>query len=237
MQSRMLYTQILGCLLLCTTPTLALALPSTATYQIRFESDWSATTHPGAYPANAHYSALIGASHKHGVRLWFPGMLATPGIESMAETGGTGVLTNEIQSLMAAGFAASVINGSGAVSPGTATINNVLVGEDFPEISLVTMLAPSPDWFTGVHGVSMIANAQWRSTFVVDLFPYDSGTDNGLTFTALDIEAVPHTPIIRVADVPSLNNGTPLGRFFFSLQSNSGQPNSLFIDGMETAAP
>jgi Spondin_N len=237
MQTRLLCAQIVRCLLLCTLPSPIAALPASATYQIRFESDWSANTHPGAYPANAHYSALTGASHKHGTRLWFPGMLATPGIESMAETGGTGVLTSEIQSLMAAGFAASVINGSGAVSPGTATINSVVVGEDFPEISLVTMLAPSPDWFTGVHGVSMIADAQWRPTLSVDLFPYDSGTDNGLTFTALDIEAVPHTPIIRVADVPALNNGTPLGRFIFTLQSNSGPPNSLFIDGMETAAP
>ena len=219
--------------LLATHPTLA--SPSTAIYQVRFEADWSALTHPDAYPANAHFSALIGATHRAGADLWRPGELASPGIERMAEVGGTSTLASEAQALIALGRAGSVIQGGGALSPGSATISQVPVSEAFPMVSLVTMVAPSPDWFVGVHGLPLIANGQWRESFHVDLPAWDAGTDHGATFVAADIEAVPHVPIGYVHQVP-LFNGKPLGRFVFTLLQSEGQPDGVHADSFDPSA-
>ena len=67
---------------------------ATALYRVTFEATWSAATHPGSYPADAHFSPLLGASHKHDAdsrlfRTMFP---ASPGIKNMAEIGNNAVL-------------------------------------------------------------------------------------------------------------------------------------------------
>jgi hypothetical protein len=214
----------------CCTP---IAHAATATYQVRFEADWSATTHQGAFTTNnPHFSTLIGASHGHSVRVWQPGTLASPGIKVMAETGGTSMLINEMQSLITAGQASSIFTGAGPGSPGQSTINSITIDEAFPDVSLVTMIAPSPDWFIGVHNLPMIAEGSWRQSIAMSLQAYDAGTDSGTTFTAPDLESVPHVAIALVQDVP-LNNA-PIGRFIFTLISSSGTPDRLFADGMET---
>ncbi|MEM7518563.1 MAG: hypothetical protein AAF368_16780, partial [Planctomycetota bacterium] len=76
-----------------------------ATYRATFDLTWSAATHPGLYPNNAHVSPPIGATHVPGFHLWQPGGIATNGIEVMAETGSTSPLTTEINAAIAAGDA------------------------------------------------------------------------------------------------------------------------------------
>jgi hypothetical protein len=223
--------QNLLCLLISFLATSPSILAASATYQVRFEATWSAATHPGAYPGNAHFSSLIGGTHLPIVKLWQPGALASVGIEQMAERGGILMLTEQLQALIANRQAGSVFNGNAVASPGISTIAQISVDEEFPELSLVTMVAPSPDWFVGVHNLPMIVAGQWRPTFSVELLAYDAGTDNGATFTAPDIEAEPHTAIGFVQEVPL--NQAPLGRFVFTLLSASGQPDLLFVDGME----
>ena len=45
------------------------------------------------------------------------------------------------------------------------------------------MIGPSPDWFVGVSGRSLLdAQAQWQSRLEIDLFPYDAGTEEGTEF-------------------------------------------------------
>ena len=58
-----------------------------ATYTVTFTATWSAETHPYEFPAGAHWSGLIGASHSSGVTFWAIGELASAGIQQMAETG------------------------------------------------------------------------------------------------------------------------------------------------------
>ena len=36
------------------------------------------------------------------------------------------------------------------------TLNDVAVTTDHPRVTLVTMIAPSPDWFVGVSGLSLL---------------------------------------------------------------------------------
>ncbi len=126
----------------------------TARYRIVFNATWSATTHPTDFPPGAHFSPLVGAVHNEAATFWAPGEIASPGIEQMAETGGTGSLTGEIRAEMP-NNAISIVTGQGIGSPGTTTISEVVVTLEHPLITLVTMIAPSPDWFVGTSGQSI----------------------------------------------------------------------------------
>ena len=166
-----------------------------ATYRIDFSATWSSTTHPDNFPGGAHWSPLIGAVHSSRASFWEMGETASAGMESMAETGATGTLSTEINDQIPAN-ALSVINGSGSGSPGSVRIRDVVVTLDDPLITLVSMIAPSPDWFTGVTGLSMLNGVgQWTESRQVILFPLDAGSDSGTSYTAGNANTSPKEPI------------------------------------------
>lgn len=63
--------------------------PGVAQYWLSFYGNWSATTHPNAFPSTpkGFFSPLIGASHEDVYTMWDAGMLASEGIKAVAETG------------------------------------------------------------------------------------------------------------------------------------------------------
>ena len=191
--------------------------PQMAMFELTFDATWSAATHPTDFPSgNPHFSGLIGASHNSTASLWAPGGMATPGIRSMAETGSKSPLTSEIQALITAGSAETLISGGGiGRSPNSVTVQ-FMASQDFPLASVVSMIAPSPDWFVGVHGVPLFQNGQWVEELVVNLDPYDAGTDSGATYTSPNNRTTPQEPIARVVE-PLDVDGTvaPLGTFTF----------------------
>ena len=103
------------CLLFCSVCMFNTATAQ-ITYRVDFEATWSAATHAGAYPGGAHFSPLVGATHDATTTLWESGALASAGIEQMAETGGTSLLRNEINSTL--GNDRLLLTG-GAGSPGS----------------------------------------------------------------------------------------------------------------------
>lgn len=223
-------------------PTVAPALAQSsidqgsATYRVTFVATWSPTSHPGAYPPNAHFSPLIGATHGAGYSMWGPGETATLGLEFMAEVGSTGSLSSEIGQAIAAGTAGSVIQGGGAGSPGTATAT-FTVDADFPLVSLTTMVAPSPDWFVGVHDLDLLASGDWTDSLVVPLFAYDAGTDSGTGFQSANANTVPRDPIALQVGGP-FQGTTPLGTFRFerlhsSLAHGPNVADSLVVESGE----
>lgn len=51
-------------------------------------------------------------------------------------------------------------------------------------VSFVSMIDPSPDWFLGVSGLELcLENCTWAENRILDLFPWDAGTDSGPTYT------------------------------------------------------
>lgn len=189
----------------------------TALYSVTFNATWSATTHPMDFPSGSeHFSPLIGAVHNDSVSFWTSGETASPGIEQMAETGGTGLLTREIRDEMP-GNALSVINGRQlGTSPARTTISEVLVTLDHPLITLVTMIAPSPDWFVGTAGLSMQDEfGQWVGELVFVLFPYDSGTDDGASYRSPNADSSPKQPIKRLKGVSPFSD-EPIGTYTFT---------------------
>ncbi|WP_419950247.1 spondin domain-containing protein [Candidatus Palauibacter sp.] len=191
------------------------ASATTATYRVVFQATWSASTHPTNFPSGAHFSPLIGAVHNDSVVFWARDGTATPGIESMAETGGTRTLTEEIRAEIP-GDALAVINGSGIRSPGSTTIQAITLREDFPLVTLVTMIAPSPDWFVGVSGLSLRDDeGHWIGEREVVLYPYDAGTDSGPNYTSANDDTRPQDPI-RSLQGESPFSDEPIGTFTFT---------------------
>jgi hypothetical protein len=198
---------------------LAFANGDTALYDVRFDATWSNATHPGAFPGGAHFSPLIGATHNSSVEFWAPGSLATPGIEGMAETGSQFGLFGEINVAITAGTAGAAHLGNGLGSPDTESLT-FTVTDEFPLFTMVTMIAPSPDWFVGVHGVDLQTSTGWVDSLTVQAFAYDSGTDNGLGFNSPNSNTSPADPISLITGGP-FDGTVDLGTFTFTRRAST----------------
>ena len=178
---------------------------ASATYGVTFTATWDATSHGSSppFPSNAHFSRLVGSTHLEQVSFWSGGATATQGIENMAETGSVTVLCDEVQAEADQGRAGDCIRGQEASfsSPGTATLA-FGVDERFPFLTLVSMIAPSPDWFVGVDGIALQQGGCWLPRIEMELTGHDAGTDSGATFTAVDADVTPHEPIGPIEALP-----------------------------------
>jgi hypothetical protein len=194
------------------TPTAA-----TARYSVTFESTWRAETHPADFPSDPHFSRLVGGTHSSRVRFWMAGGAASAGIEAMAEQGRTTPLDAEVQAAIAAGTAYSLIlGGSIPRSPGVATAE-FEIGREHALVSLVTMVAPSPDWFVGVDSLSLVEAGDWVAERTVTLYPWDAGTDSGASYASPDIDTQPRRPIQLLQGHPVAVGGAvaPFGTLTF----------------------
>ena len=80
------------------------------------------------------------------------------------------------------------------------------------------MIAPSPDWFVGVTGLPLYEDGSWVEELVVELYPYDAGTDSGSTYESPNkptgederIHEIQVEPLLVEGEVP------PLGVFRFT---------------------
>ena len=202
----------------------AVAGQGTAFYTVQFEAVWSAATHPTDFPGNPHFSGLVGGTHNSGASFWQSGRAASPGIQVMAETGSKEPLRSEVQAAIQAGTAFRVLSGPGlSVSPGTTSYSFESTA-DYPLVTLVSMIAPSPDWFVGVNGLELLDNGQWRDNVTVELRPYDAGTDSGPSYVSPNQPTSPATPISRIQGEPFLVGGNvpAMARFTFRLDMVAG---------------
>jgi hypothetical protein len=171
-----------------------------ARYRVTFQATWSAETHPTNFPANPHFSGLVGATHNENNRIWQRGKLASDGIELMAETGGKDTLLHEIEHLIEDGTAHGELSGGGlSTSPAAVSLEFDAVSTH-PYVTLVSMLAPSPDWFVGVSALPLMEDGAWRKRVEVNLRLYDAGTDDGTVFTAGNADTDPAEPIIALTE-------------------------------------
>jgi hypothetical protein len=191
--------------------------PQTARYRLTFEAVWSGATHPQDFPSDAHFSRLVGGTHDANVRFWQEGAIASDGIRDMAERGRTTPLDNEVRAAIAAGTAQTLlIGGDIPRSPGMVSLDFEM-SQTHSFVTIVSMVAPSPDWFTGVSGLPLYENGQWVDERSLELGPWDAGTDNGRTFTSPDEATTPRRPVARITGFPFLHNGQvgPIARFTF----------------------
>jgi hypothetical protein len=194
--ARTLFVVVLLFLASGTAPASAQQTP-TADYEVVFAATWSDATHPIDFPPSPHFSGLIGGTHNGFISFWNVGSAASLGIKRMAELGSKTPLSDTVNAAIGAGTADVLLSGGGiGVSPGSVSIN-FTAHEDYPLMTLVAMLAPSPDWFVGVSSLNLVQGGKWVREIVVPLDVYDAGTDSGVTFTSPDLVTTPPVPIFH----------------------------------------
>ena len=168
------------------------AVFSRAEYTVTFTGKWTTAATPDDVPSGAHFSRLVGGVHNGDVVFVIDGRSASPGVESMAELGGTTSLKAEIQAAGADHL--SVLEGTtDSIGPtASESFTGVALTTDHPRVTLLTMVAPSPDWFVGVSGLSMLDSlGGWRPSRTVTLHPFDAGTEDGTGFSLTNDDTDP----------------------------------------------
>ncbi|XP_049865204.1 spondin-1-like [Pectinophora gossypiella] len=175
-----------------------------AKYEVTFEGLWSRNTHPRDFPpevARAHFGDVIGASHTAQFRVWQEGRVATAGLRRLADDGATTALEKELKAesdhirtiVKARGISWQQVAG-GHGMPSTFAVFRVDAKHHL--VSLAAKLAPSPDWIVGVSALELCnVNCTWSRSATLPLYPYDAGTDSGLTYTASRQPTIPASPV------------------------------------------
>ena len=185
----------------------------TATFRVTMNSAWSITTHPVNFPTNPHTSTWVGALHNINTKFWESGELSSPGIKQMAELGGTTVISSEINTNINLGDSNKLILGSNLITSPGSTSFNISANTSFTFLTLVTMLAPSPDWFVGISAYNLMPNGAWIEKGTITLFAYDAGTDSGDEYNSPNFITNPPDNIKQIDVSPFLVNSqvVPVG--------------------------
>ena len=191
--------RILAALLL-TLGVTSSALAEDVQYQLELEITWSGDSHPHDWPAGGgHMSGLIGATHHGRYVMFADGNTASSGVKSVAERGRPRILRAELDEAIRRKRVKDVFQADGiATVPGRITMK-FPVSETHSRVSFITMIAPSPDWFTGLAGVSLRNDAGWRDKAIYVLWAWDAGTDRGPSYASENDASQPQESIRLVA--------------------------------------
>ena len=208
MNARILQLLSSALLAACAGPMTAPAGPG-ATYEVTIVRSWSDSTHPLDWPGvTAHFTGGIGATHDAAYAMFGPGRIATPGLEMLSQKGMATPFDQELATAQARGNVGAIFQTSAVWTAGGTASAQVRATDAFPMLSFGMMVAPSPDWFTGVPSLALKRDGKWIEADTVTLYAWDSGTNNATTYKADKITVNPFVPI-ALNDAPMfLQKGT-----------------------------
>lgn len=182
---------------------------SEARYLLTVTDKWSM---PGfTVPPGAHFTTFIGMVHNSNSFLWRENTMAGYGTEVLAETGGGGPILAEIDSMIAAKNAFSLLLFAAPSVSGTVKVN-FNCNSNFSKVSFASMLGPTPDWFTGLSEFDLYTNNSWIADTTINLYVYDAGTEDGDVFGYNNSATLPQGNInllqANLATVLANNNST-----------------------------
>ncbi|KAM8712625.1 hypothetical protein ACLKA7_013027 [Drosophila subpalustris] len=195
-----------------------------AKYSFVFEGIWSNETHPKDYPFAiwlTHFSDVIGASHEANFSFWGEHHIATDGFRSLAEWGSPTALETELRAqgpklrtlIKAAGLWYPNVNQN--------TSSKFRVDRKHPKVSLASMFGPSPDWVVGISGVDLCtSDCSWKESLDFDLYPWDAGTDSGITYMSPNSETQPRERMYKITTMYPEDPRSP----FYNPQSQQMTP-------------
>ena len=105
---------------------------------------------------------------------------------------------NEVDKMIKPGFVSNVYKTGAVSTPGGYTSTKIMVQNMYSMVSLITMIAPSPDWFVGVDSYDLCGMNGWKENVTMDLLPWDAGTENGLTYSLDNMPTNPVDVIMRI---------------------------------------
>ncbi|XP_035717561.1 spondin-1-like isoform X3 [Vespa mandarinia] len=173
-----------------------------AKYEVTFEGLWSRNTHPKDFPSKGwliRFSDVIGASHTVDYRFWVYDGIASIGLKQVAELGSTRRLESELKNQSE--HIRTIIKARGISYPNVTgrTFAVFRVDRKHHLMSLVSMIDPSPDWIVGVSGLELcLENCSWIEYKELNLYPYDAGTDDGITYLSPNSPTEPQERIRRI---------------------------------------
>ena len=208
----LLLTALASALAFALAPGLAHAQSETATYTITFEGLWTVDDITDiVMPGGAHFTEVIGATHNSDTTLWASGGMASAGVEDVAELGIVSALVSEIGRNANADV---VVRAGSSVNAPTRTVSGTFtMTASHPLVSVLSMVAPSPDWFVGVSTLRLYDNG-WRNR-VVDLYPYDAGTEEGSGWSLSNAATIPQGVIASIRNTGRFRDN-PIARLSFT---------------------
>ncbi len=202
---------------------------SVAKYNITFTSVWNSTDH-GTLPGSAHWSNLIGSNHSTPNELFEMGTMASQGVEDVAETGSNTAFRSEINTSITATNSEQLIEMSSVgTATGAVTIMDVEISEQYPLLSLISMIAPSPDWIIGINSYDLRQGGDWIASASIDLFPYDAGTEEGTGYSISNSPTDPQENITSLVNIAPFNDQR-IGYFTITLLSVLGIEDEILND-------
>ncbi|CAK9811500.1 SPON1 [Anthophora plagiata] len=184
-----------------------------AKYEVTFEGLWSRNTHPKDFPSKGwliRFSDVIGASHTVDYRFWRYNGMASTGLRQVAELGSTRKLESELKDQSE--HIRTIIKARGISYPNVTgkTFAVFRVDRKHHLMSLVSMIDPSPDWIVGVSGLELcLGNCSWIEHKELNLYPYDGGTDDGITYLSPDSPTDPQEPIRQITSTYPNDSRSP----------------------------
>lgn len=197
---------------------------SEATYEIIFDSNWSQATHPhtsGSLPSQAHWSPFAIAVHNDQVDFLSMGDLASQGIENIAETGNTSVFLQDVNTAITNGTAKEGFQAGDIDDALGSVIFDVVLTEEYPLLTILSMIAPSPDWFVATDGLELFDGTNWTQEIILDVYAYDAGTDNGVDYQSANTDANPPQVISSLQGVTPFSS-EKIGSFTVTLSTLLG---------------
>jgi len=169
-------------------------------YDCVFESQWSKARHPNSFPNEdymAHWASSVITSHDITYTMWEEGELASPAVEKLTESGGTADIIKVLQARGESydiGYEKYIY-----AKDKTLRYENLQANLFKRYISAISKLAPSPDWFSGFHDFDCVNKGTntWFQEFVLAVYPYDAGTEDGDDYDVVNNPTNPPQPITQ----------------------------------------
>lgn len=106
------------------------------------------------------------------------------------------------------------------------------VDRKHPKVSLASMFGPSPDWVVGISGLNLCEeDCSWKDSIDIDLYPWDAGTDSGITYMSANEETLPRERMRKITPMypedprapfydPKMRQMAPMARLYLYKEKN-----------------
>lgn len=188
-----------------------------AKYEMTFYGNWTPESHPKDYPSGPyagllHWSNIVGASHSKAYSMWAYGELATNGVKEVCEFGWPKALEAEIKNKGSSIRTVIKTNGVWGADAMLKETRSARFSTDKQRhlLSLITMIGPSPDWCIGLSAVDLcLPDCRWQPELVAQLYPWDAGTDSGITYMSDNAPTHPRQRISPLTNSQPDNAASP----------------------------
>ncbi len=180
-------------------------------YRVTLLGYWNEFKNADWHTSGSHFSPFVAWSYYSTIDdpVYQISSKASEGMREMAETGAPEKLIDEIREKALEGTILDFNTGSLLFTPSQTSI--VLnLDKNHSIASVVSMIAPSPDWFIGTK-INLYQNKSWVKDTTVDAINYDAGTDSGKKFKSFNKRTNPRENIRELQDASTI----PIASFRF----------------------